>query len=102
MSILNPWLVFLGMAAVTFLTRFAMMPLMARDLPKRVADWLQLVPVALLSALIAPAILVTDGQWVVGARAPAALVGAVVAWRTRSVLPTLMAGMACYLLLMWA
>ena len=90
------------MAAVTFVTRFAMIPLMAREVPKPLADWLQLVPVAVLSALIAPAILVSEGHVMVGAKVPAALVGALVAWRTRSVLPTLLAGMACYLLLMWA
>ncbi len=99
---MNPWLVFLGMAAVTFLTRFAMMPLMARELPKPLVGWLQLVPVAVLSALVAPAILVSEGHLTLGAKAPAALVGALVAWRTRSVLLTLLAGMACYLLLMWA
>lgn len=91
---------FLGMAAVTFLTRFAMMPLMSRELPRPLMRWLELAPVAVLSSLVAPAVLVADGQLTIGAKVPAAIVGAVVAWRTRSVILTILAGMACYLLLL--
>jgi branched-subunit amino acid transport protein len=93
---LNPWAVFLGMAAVTYLTRFAMMPLLARELPQPLLQWLQLVPVAVLSALIVPAVLVANREIVVGPQIPAALIGAIVAWRTRSVPLTIVAGMVCY------
>ena len=96
---MNPWLVFLGMAAVTYLTRFAMMPLMGRELPRPLLAWLRFVPVALLSALIAPAIFVSERQLVIGPQVASAFVGVLVAWRTRSVLWTILAGMACQLLL---
>jgi branched-subunit amino acid transport protein len=96
---MNPWVVFLGMALVTYLTRFAMMPLLARELPRPLLQWLQLVPVAVLCALITPAVLVADRQLTVGPQVPAALVGVLVAWRTRSVPLTIVAGMACYWIL---
>ena len=96
---MNPWLVFLGMAAVTYLTRFAMLPLLARELPRPLLEWLQLVPVAVLCALIAPAVLVDNRAIVIGPQMPAALVGVAVAWRTRSVPLTILAGMVCYWIL---
>lgn len=96
---MNPWAVFVGMALVTYLTRFAMMPLLSRELPRPVVRWLQLVPVAILSALIAPAVFITDRRLVLGPQVPAAMLGAMVAWRTRSVLWTIIAGMLAYWLL---
>lgn len=96
---MNPWEVFVGMALVTYLTRFAMMPLLSRQLPRPVLRWLQLVPVAILSALIAPAVLLVERRLTLGPQIPAALVGVVVAWRTRSVLWTIVAGMLAYWLL---
>ncbi len=96
---MNPWVVFAGMALVTYLTRFAMMPLLSRELPRPVFRWLQLVPVAILSALIAPAVLLAERRITLGPQIPAAVVGAVVAWRTRSVLLTIVAGMLAYWLI---
>lgn len=96
---MSPWAVFVGMALVTYLTRFAMMPLLSRELPRPVLRWLQLVPVAILSALIAPAVLLVDRRLALGPQIPAALAGVFVAWRTRSVLWTIVAGMAIYWLL---
>lgn len=96
---MNPWAVFVGMALVTYLTRFAMMPLLSRELPRPVFRWLQLVPVAILSALIAPAVFIADRRLVLGPQVPAAMLGAMVAWRTRSVLWTIIAGMLAYWLL---
>lgn len=96
---MNPWEVFAGMALVTYLTRFAMMPLLSRELPRPIFRWLQLVPVAILSALIAPAVFVVERRVALGPQAPAAVVGAVIAWRTRSVLLTIVAGMLAYWLI---
>ncbi len=93
---MNPWAVFAGMALVTYLTRFAMMPLLSGQLPRPVLRWLQLVPVAILSALIAPAVLLVERQLTLGLQIPAALVGVVAAWRTRSVLWTIVTGMLAY------
>ncbi|MBM4457653.1 MAG: AzlD domain-containing protein [Chloroflexi bacterium] len=92
-------LVFLGMAAVTFFTRFAMIAALGYELPSLVRRWLRYVPPAVLAALIAPAALAPQGSLEWGASAWAALAGTVVAWRTRSVIWTIAGGMAAFWLL---
>ena len=61
--------------------------------------WLQYVPVAVLVALIVPAVLVPRGSLEVGRQTWAALAGAVAAWRTRSGLWTAIVGMTTFWLL---
>ena len=89
-----------GMGLVTYLPRF--LPLFAlarRRLPQWLTDWLSLIPVALLSALIAP-ILFTGGTprhlelgrpelWV-------ALPTFLFAWKTRSLGGTVLVGMVLF------
>lgn len=53
----------------------APMLLLSRELPRPVFRWLQLVPVAILSALIAPAVFVVERRVALGLQAPAAVVG---------------------------
>ena len=72
------WLVIVGMAAATYLTRAPMLLALAgRPLPPRVRLWLRLVPLAVLPALAVPLVLVRDGRLVLGWTNPA-LWGAVV------------------------
>ena len=53
------WLVILGMAAVTYLTRAPLLLALARrPLPPRLRLWLRLIPLAVLPALAVPMILV--------------------------------------------
>ncbi|MEN8613844.1 AzlD domain-containing protein [Dehalogenimonas sp. THU2] len=53
---------FLGMAAVTFLPRFLPMAYVSRlTIPPRVKVFLDYVPVAVLSALVVPAVFAADG-----------------------------------------
>jgi uncharacterized membrane protein len=52
-----------------------------------------------LAALVAPAALAPRGELEFGVQAWAAVVGAAVAWRTRNVLATILAGMVTYWLL---
>ena len=96
---MNNLLVFLGMAAVTFFTRYAMIAALGRDLPPSVGRWLRYVPVAVLAALVAPAALAPAGRLELGPRTWATAVGALVAWRTRSVLWTILGGIAAFWLL---
>jgi branched-subunit amino acid transport protein len=93
---MNPWPVFLGMAAVTFATRYAGIAVAGHDLPEILKRWLRYVPIAVLAALIAPDALVPQGQLAFGASTVALLAGLVVAWRTRNVFLTLIAGMATF------
>lgn len=100
MSLRSYLVLIVGMGLVTYLPRF--LPLFAltrRRLPEWLTDWLSLIPVALLSALIAP-ILFTAGAprhfelgrpelWV-------ALPTFLFAWKTRSLGGTVLVGMVLF------
>ena len=88
--------VFAAMGLVTFVTRYSMIAALGLELPPVVRRWLRHVPVAILAALIAPAALAPTGHVQFGPRAAAAVIGAVVAWRTRSVVWTIAAGLAAF------
>jgi branched-subunit amino acid transport protein len=88
----------LAMAAVTYLPR--LLPiwfLSSRSLPKPIAAWLRYVPIAVLSAMVVPSLLLVDGHvhplrgnlyfW-------AAIPTAIVAWRTQSLLGAVVVGIA--------
>lgn len=73
------WLVIVGMAAATYLTRAPMfLALARRPLPPRVRLWLRLVPLAVLPALAMPLVLVRDGHLALGWTNPALWGAAVV------------------------
>ncbi|MEX2420238.1 MAG: AzlD domain-containing protein [Actinomycetota bacterium] len=85
---------------ITFGWRFSFLAL--PDADERLAPWiresLRHVPAAVLAALVAPAFLRHTGSvdlW--DERLLAALVGGFVAWRTRSILATVVMGMAVLL-----
>jgi branched-subunit amino acid transport protein len=92
-------LIFAGMAVVTYFTRYAMIAALGREMPAWLRRWLRYVPPAVLAALVAPAALAPQGRVEIGPPAWAVLAGAVVAWRTRSVLWTILGGMAAFWLL---
>jgi branched-subunit amino acid transport protein len=80
------WLVIVGMALATYLTRAPLMLILARrPLPPRLRLWLRLIPLAVLPALAAPLILVDHGRLVASAAHPplwgAVVVFALAAWR---------------------
>jgi branched-subunit amino acid transport protein len=89
-------LIFAGMAAVTYLTRYSMIAMLGRELPAPLRRWLRYVPVAVLTALITPAALAPGGRLEVGQHTWAVAVGALVAWRTRSVWMTIASGMVAF------
>lgn len=99
----DAWTLFViaGMAGMTVLTRCFFFIL---DRPWSLPDWahraLRYAPVAALSGVVIPEVVMTNGH-LVGtwhdARLYAALVGAVVFFWRRSVLATLIVGMAVYL-----
>lgn len=99
------WLTIVFAGLLTFLTRLSFIALFGRWQPP---DWLRralrFVPPAVLSAIIFPEVLVRGGVVVMRAenfRLVAALVAALVAWRTRNVLLTIGSGMAILYLLQW-
>jgi branched-subunit amino acid transport protein len=96
------WLVILGMAVVTYLTRAPLLLALARRaLPPRLRLWLRLIPLAVLPALALPMILVARDAG--GARLTASLghpplwgavvVVALAAWRV-NLLITVAVGVA--------
>jgi branched-subunit amino acid transport protein len=68
----------------------------------RAQQALRFVPVAVLSALIAPALFFPDGSLALSfsnIRLIAGILAILVAWRTKNVLLTIFTGMACLLIL---
>ena len=89
-------LIFVGMAAVTYFTRYTMIAPLGREMPSLLRRWLSYVPAAVLAALIAPAALAPQGRLELGPHLWAAVLGAVIAWRTRSMLWPIVGGLAVF------
>jgi branched-subunit amino acid transport protein len=101
MSSLTLLWVFLGAGLATFLIRLSFIAVEGRvRLPSWFRTALQFVPAAMLSALIAPDLLMRSGELYVSpfnARLVAGLVAIVIAARTRSIGWTIIGGMATLL-----
>ena len=98
--------VVVGMAAVTFGVRLALFALGERvRFTPRLRRALAYVPVAVLSAITLPMVLLPDGShWQLDWRNPwlaGALTSGVLALRARSLLAAIAGGMAVYLLWRW-
>ena len=98
MSALSIWLLFIVIGLGTFLQRFIFIYLFGKiDMPDWLGRALRFVPAAALAALVFPALTHPSGHLDLSLhnfRLLAGLGGAVVAWRTRNVLLTILAGMA--------
>ena len=83
----------------TFLIRFSFIGAAGRyDIPAWFAATLRFVPIAALTALVWPDLLLVDGTLAVSLDNPrlaAGLIAAGVAWRTRDIFLTIAAGMVC-------
>lgn len=92
----NLWII-LGMAVVTYATRASLLLAGGRvQLPPRLHQALRYLPVALLTAIIAPELLVRNDALAVTWRNDylwAGIVCIVVAWRTKNVLWTVLTGL---------
>lgn len=93
-----------GMMLVTFLPRWGVMALLGRmEMPKPVFRALRFVPPAVLAAIILPALVLNpDGNLFISLNNTfllAGIVSALVAWRTRNLLLTIIIGMAAMLIL---
>lgn len=96
------WVIVLG-GLLTYLTRLSFILLIGRrSLPDWLVKLLRYVPPAVLSAIIFPELLMPAGTIdlsLTNFRLIAGLVAALVAWRTRNVLLTILVGMALLLIL---
>ncbi len=99
---MNEFAIIAGMALATFLTRYPMMLLVSKiELSQRLKSTLKYVPIAVLSAIIAPLVLLRDGQLNITISNSFLLAGIVaifISWRTRNLLLTIVLGM----LTMWS
>lgn len=89
---------------VTLLPRVLPLMVLSRfQLPELVASWLKHVPVAVMAALIGQSLFLPEGKLPAGftVEMAAALFALWVAVRTRSLLGTVIAGVACTMLLRW-
>jgi branched-subunit amino acid transport protein len=103
---MNEVLLVAGMALVTFGVRYPVMVLVGKiPLPQPVLRALKFVPTAVLTAIIAPAVVfprsaqpefALTNEYLI-----AAVVAALVAWRSRNVLLTIVVGMLALLAWRW-
>ncbi len=100
---MNEILLIGGMAFVTFAIRYSMIFLSKRiTMPEYVETGLKFVPPAVLTAIIVPSILYTEGNSINMSLANPYLVGvigaALVSWLSRNLLATVVAGMVLFAL----
>lgn len=91
----------IGLAVITLVTRaFFMIPEQELPLPNWLKRGLKYAPLAALAAVIAPEIVMSDGQLIgslADARLPALLAAVLYFFYKRSILGTIALGMAIYL-----
>jgi branched-subunit amino acid transport protein len=96
------WLAIAGMAFVTLATRALPLLALRGEPPAWLVRWLGGVPVAVFTALALRPLLVTsdpEPRLIAGAPLLAGMLGALIAWRSGSVVLTILAGMAAFWLL---
>jgi branched-subunit amino acid transport protein len=97
------WFIILFGGVLTYLIRLSFIMLFERlNMPEIIRQALRFIPPAVLSAIIFPELLIRNGNvdFSLGnLRLLAGIVAAVVAWRTRNALLTILAGMGVLLIL---
>jgi branched-subunit amino acid transport protein len=100
---MNIWIIMIVLGMGTFATRLSFMALLERiNLPKSFQKALRFVPIAVLSAILAPELAYSNNVLAISPTNPrllASLVATFVAYKTRNVIWTISAGMAVFWLL---
>lgn len=100
---MNIWLVLIVTGIITYAIRLSFIILFEhKDIPPTLQRWLRYVPPAVFAAIIFPEIFIRDGSVVISPGNPrlvAGLIAALVAWRTKNVLLTILIGMASLLII---
>jgi branched-subunit amino acid transport protein len=96
------WLVMIVLGLLTFATRLSFVLLLGKwQPPDIVRRGLRYVPVAVLTAIFIPEILLKDGSFTLSPANPrliAGILAILVAWKTKNALWTIATGMAVYVL----
>jgi branched-subunit amino acid transport protein len=91
------WLTMLGIGVITYAIRLSFIALFGKmEMPSFLLRALRFVPVAVLSAIIFPALFLNGNRLnlsLSNARLIAGMLAAIVAWRTRNALLTIVVGM---------
>lgn len=97
------WLLFIAMALGTFALRFSFIYLFGKvEMPDWLRNALRFVPASVLAALVFPALTYPNGTLDLtlnNIRLLAGIGGALVAWRTKNVLWTIIVGMVLFWIL---
>src|SRR6056297_1111106 len=92
-----------GMVIVTFIPRVLPLALLGnKELPESIVLWLSFIPAAVLSALLAPSILLQDGSLYLSLENTALIAffpTLLVAYKTRNIFYTVSGGLIFYLLI---
>ena len=95
----------LGMALVTFGVRYPILALVGKiQLPESILSALKFVPPAVLSAIILPEVLISNGDFQLNfnnSELVASLAAGLIAWRTKNLLLTIVLGMLVFLVWRW-
>jgi branched-subunit amino acid transport protein len=96
----------LGMMLVTFGVRYPVLAIVGKiDLPEGILRALRYVPPAVLTAITVPALLMPDEEHVLisytNAYLIAGIVAVIVSWKTKSLVLTILIGMAVFLGWRW-
>jgi branched-subunit amino acid transport protein len=102
---MNTWLLIFGMLAITFATRFSFFAWPDLRFPRLVEQGLHYVPVAVLTAIVVPGMLMPGGEWALrwdNAYLLAGILAIVIAAFSRNLLATIAGGLLSFFLLRWA
>ena len=100
------WIVIVAVGVLNYLSRLSFIAVFAKvEMPPLVARALRFVPAAMLMAIVLPAVVFTAPGTLsfsyTNPKIVAALVAALVAWRTRSAVATMTLGMATLWIAQW-
>ncbi|MCX6078742.1 MAG: AzlD domain-containing protein [Chloroflexi bacterium] len=100
---MNIWIIMIILGLLTFATRLSFIALLERiNLPRNFQRALRFVPIAVLSAIIAPELAYSNNQLAISITNPrllAGLIATLVAYRTKNVILTIIIGMSAFWLL---
>ena len=99
------WLMIIGIGIITYAIRLSFIVFFSkREMPPRLLSILRFVPLAVLSAIIFPQLFLVNNVLTLSLQNPRWIAGgfaAIVAWRTRNVLLTILLGMGALWALQW-
>lgn len=102
---MQTWLLILGMLAITFATRYSFFAWPNLRFPRLIEQGLHYVPVAVLTAIVVPGMLMPEGEWALDWRNAyllAGLLSIAIAALIRNLLATIAGGLLGFFLLRWA